>query len=248
MAQQKQRKQPILIDGNNIFTYCFQPIQRLQPDFTTNGIRNFMAKQKQRKQPILIAGKYIFTYYFQSVQRLQPNSKTYAIRKFHVYQAQRRQTKIKDILFYTATATYTTQFYESYILHSKPNKHNPNNQNINVGFTTNANFVFLQLRKRKFWSIHNHISTNFKKFIFNHFRTFLPSPICTFQQSRKTCTWLDEQFRTFHPSLHESVTIFRQIHKVTFLITLMEQYYPTFGHISVDSGIFKILALPFQIM
>ena len=24
MAQQKQRKQPILIDGNNIFTYCFQ--------------------------------------------------------------------------------------------------------------------------------------------------------------------------------------------------------------------------------
>ena len=79
MAQQKQRKQPILIDGNNIFTYCFQPIQRLQPDFTTNGIRNLMAKQKQRKQPILIAGKNIFTYSFQSIQRLQPNSKTYAI-------------------------------------------------------------------------------------------------------------------------------------------------------------------------
>ena len=35
MAQQKQPKQPILIDGKNIFTYCFQPIQRLLPNFTT---------------------------------------------------------------------------------------------------------------------------------------------------------------------------------------------------------------------
>ena len=66
MAQQKQRKQLILTDDKNIFTYCFQPIQRLQPNFTTDGIRNFMAQQKQRKQPILIDGKNIFTYCFQS--------------------------------------------------------------------------------------------------------------------------------------------------------------------------------------
>ena len=32
-------------------------MQRLQPNFTTDGIRNFMAQQKQRKQPILINGK-----------------------------------------------------------------------------------------------------------------------------------------------------------------------------------------------
>ena len=82
MAQQKQRKQPILIDGKNIFTYCFQPIQRLQPNFTTDGIRNFMAQQKQRKQLHLTDDKNIFTYCFQSIQRLQPNSKTYAIRNF----------------------------------------------------------------------------------------------------------------------------------------------------------------------
>ena len=50
MTQQKQRKQPVLIDGKNIFTYCFQPIQRLQPNFTTDGIKNFMTQQKQRKQ------------------------------------------------------------------------------------------------------------------------------------------------------------------------------------------------------
>ena len=42
MAQQKQRKQLILTDDKNIFTYCFQPIQRLQPNIKTDGIKNFM--------------------------------------------------------------------------------------------------------------------------------------------------------------------------------------------------------------
>ena len=82
MAQQKQRKQPILIDRRNIFTYCFQPIQRLQPNFATDGITNFRAQQKQRKQLHLNYDINIFTYCFQSIQRLQPNSKTYAIRNF----------------------------------------------------------------------------------------------------------------------------------------------------------------------
>ena len=82
MAQQKQRKQPILIDGKNIFTYCFQQIQRLQPNFTTDGIRNFMAQQKQRKQLLLTDDKNVFTYCFQSIQCLQPNSKTNVIRNF----------------------------------------------------------------------------------------------------------------------------------------------------------------------
>ena len=138
-----------------------------------------MVQQKQCKQPILIDGKNIFTYSFQPIQRLQPNSKTLCHKKCHVYQAQWRQPKIKNILFHTATTTYATQFYESYIPNNKPNKHNPTNQNndINVGFTTNTKFVLLQLRQRKLWSIHIHISTSFKKFIFNQFRTFRPSPI-----------------------------------------------------------------------
>ena len=68
----------------------------------------------------------------------------------------KKKKKNKDILFPTGTLTYTTQFYESYIPNNKPSKHNPNNQNndINVGFTTNAKFVLLQLGQRKFWSIH----------------------------------------------------------------------------------------------
>ena len=42
MAQQKQRKQLILTDNKNISTYRFQTMQRLQPNFITDGIRNFM--------------------------------------------------------------------------------------------------------------------------------------------------------------------------------------------------------------
>ena len=64
MVQQKQRKQLILTDNLNISTYHFQPIQRLQPNFITDGIRIFMAQQKQRKQLILTDSKIISTYLF----------------------------------------------------------------------------------------------------------------------------------------------------------------------------------------
>ena len=48
MVQQKQRKQPILIPGKNIFTYCFQSIQCLQPNSKTYTIRNFMYTKHNR--------------------------------------------------------------------------------------------------------------------------------------------------------------------------------------------------------
>ena len=78
-----------------------------------------------------------------------------------------------------------------------------------MGFTTNTKLVLSQLRQRKFWSIHIQILTNFKIFIFKQFRTFRPSPICTFHRSRKICTCIDEQFCTFHRSLHESVAFYQ---------------------------------------
>ena len=85
---------------------------------------------------------------------------------------------MKDILFHTATTTYATQFYESYIPNNKRNKHNPNNQNndINVGFITNTKFVLLQLRQHTFWSIHiekNSNLTNFVHFIHHQFVRFI---------------------------------------------------------------------------
>ena len=92
--------------------------------------------------------------------------------------------------------------------------------------------LLLQLRQRKFWSIHIQISTNFKKFIFNQFRTFHASPICAFHRSRKICTWLDEQFRTFHPSLHESVTRVRSCphpnchHQIVYMKFNLRIIYP----------------------
>ena len=88
-------------------------------------------------------------------------------QEISLYQAERRQSKIKNILFHTATTTYTTQFCESYIPNNQTNKHNPNNQNnnINVGFTTNTKFLLLLLRQRIFWSIHIQISQKFDKFV-----------------------------------------------------------------------------------
>ena len=49
----------ILIDDKIIFNYLFQPIQRLKPNFTADGIRNIMTQQKQRKQLIFTDEKNI---------------------------------------------------------------------------------------------------------------------------------------------------------------------------------------------
>ena len=72
------------------------------------------------------------------------------------------------------TSTCTTQFYQSYIANNKPNKRNPNNQNndINVDFTNNTKFMLLQLRQRKFCSIHIQTLQEIGRF-----RTFHPSQI-----------------------------------------------------------------------
>ena len=70
-------------------------MQRLQPNFTTDGIRNFMAQQKQRKQLRLTYDKNIFTYRFQLMQRLQPNSQTYAIRNFMCTKHNRDNRKLR---------------------------------------------------------------------------------------------------------------------------------------------------------
>ena len=57
-------------------------MQRLQPSFMTDGIRNFMVQQKQRKQLILTDSKIFFFYLFQPIQHLQPNSMTDSRRSF----------------------------------------------------------------------------------------------------------------------------------------------------------------------
>ena len=75
-TQQTQHKQLALTDNNNIFTSHLQPIQRLQPIFMTDGIRNFLAQQKPRKKLIFTDSKNTFTYCFQPTQRLQPNFMT----------------------------------------------------------------------------------------------------------------------------------------------------------------------------
>ena len=96
MAQQKQRKQFILTDIKNIFTYHFQPIQRLQPKFMADGIRNFMAGQKQPKQLILTDfSKKSFTYRFQPIQRLQPKFMADGIRNVMYTKHKKNSAKLR---------------------------------------------------------------------------------------------------------------------------------------------------------
>ena len=68
MAQQKQRKQRLLIDGKNIFTHCFQSIQHLQPNSNTYAIRNFMHTKYNGDNPKLG----IFSFIPQQ-RRIKPN-------------------------------------------------------------------------------------------------------------------------------------------------------------------------------
>ena len=68
MAKQKQRKQPILITGKNIFTYFFKSIQRLKPNSKTYAIRNFMYTKYNGDNPKLS----IFLFIPQR-RRIQPN-------------------------------------------------------------------------------------------------------------------------------------------------------------------------------
>ena len=51
MKQQKQHKQLILTDSKNIFTYRFQLIQPLQPNFMTDSGRTFIQTKDNGSNP-----------------------------------------------------------------------------------------------------------------------------------------------------------------------------------------------------
>ena len=75
MTQQKQRKHLILTDNRNIFTDRFKPVEHLQPNFMTDGIRNFMYTKHK--------GDYVklrIFYFILQRQRKQTNSVNDSIR------------------------------------------------------------------------------------------------------------------------------------------------------------------------
>ena len=81
MAQQKQLKQIILTDNKNIFTYRFQPIQRLQQlEFYDRWHKKFHVYQAQWIQR-KIKKLRIFSFIPQR-QRMQPNFMKESIRIF----------------------------------------------------------------------------------------------------------------------------------------------------------------------
>ena len=100
MAQQKQRKQLILTDDKNIFTYCFQPVQRLQPNFKTDGIRNFMHTKHNGDNAELR----IFSFIPQR-QRIQPNFMN------HTYQTTNQTNKTRTTK--TTTSAWVSPLTQS---------------------------------------------------------------------------------------------------------------------------------------
>ena len=106
MAQQKQRKQPILIDGKNIFTYCFQPIQRLQPNSKTYAIRNFMYTKHNGDNPKL-------RIFIPQRRRIQPNFIN------HTYQTT-NQTNTTETTE-TTTSTWVLPLAQSFCSYNRDN-------------------------------------------------------------------------------------------------------------------------------
>ena len=66
MVQQKHRQQPHLTDDKNIFTYCVQSIQCLQPNSKTYAIGNFMYTKYNGDNPKL-------RIFIPQRQQIQPN-------------------------------------------------------------------------------------------------------------------------------------------------------------------------------
>ena len=121
MVQQKNRKQLILINDENIFTYCFQPIQLLQPNFKTDGITNFIYTKHNRDN----AKIKIFSF-IQQRQRIPPNFMNYT------YQTTKQTSTSRTTK--TTASTWVSPLTQVCAITTK--------------------FRLLQLRPRKFWSIH----------------------------------------------------------------------------------------------
>ena len=122
MPQLKQRKQLTLTNHNNISAYRFETIQRLQSNFITDDIRNFMTQQKQRKQLILNDNKNISTYRFQSMQLLQPNFTTDGIRNFVYTKHNGQNAKLRIFSFISQRQRMKPNFINGSIrtfLHTK---------------------------------------------------------------------------------------------------------------------------------
>ena len=74
--QQKQHKQLLLTDSKNIFTYRFQPMQRLQPNCMTDSLRNLMFTKHNGDN----AKVRIFSFISER-QPIQPNFMTDSMRR-----------------------------------------------------------------------------------------------------------------------------------------------------------------------
>ena len=100
MTQQKQCKQLLLTHDKNIFTYCFQSIQRLQPNSKTYAIRNFKYTKHNGDSP----KSRIFSFIPQR-RPVQPNFMN------HTYQTTNQTNRIQTTK--TTTSTWVSPLTQS---------------------------------------------------------------------------------------------------------------------------------------
>ena len=105
-----------------------------------------MAQQKRLKQRILTDNKTIITYLFQPVQRLQTEFYDLWHKNFIYTKHNGDCSKLRIFLLIPQR-----QRKQPKHANNQTYKHNPNNQNndIDMGFTTNKKPALLQLRQRK---------------------------------------------------------------------------------------------------
>ena len=95
------------------------------------------------------------------MQRLQPNCMTDSLRNLMFTKHNGDNAKVRIFSFILQRQPIQPNFMtvaweESYITNNQTPKRNSNDKNNNIilGFTINTNFELLQLRQRKFCSIH----------------------------------------------------------------------------------------------
>ena len=81
-----------------------------------------------------------------------------------------------------------------------------------------------------------------------NFVDFIHYQFCTLHRSPKTCIWLAERFRTFHPSLNESVTEKRDVLKKKIFLCHCVNAWPLVGRVTINVFLQGCYALSYNLL
>ena len=108
------------------------------------------------------------------------------------------------------------------------------------------NWKHKQLYQRLFVQRYNVIICTWLAYFADSFLHFIHHQFCTLHWSLKTCTWLTEQFRAFHPLLYESVTNFTLFISLTETITVLTEKKAKYWLKCITVAFYRILVVKFS--